>query len=310
MSKHDAFDKNTRIKQAIIEHGLPLTFFSTVEQFYRPLAQQLYLDFTQGLENTAKRGTQFIGIQGSQGSGKSTCADFLKLLLELECGLRVLVASIDDFYLTLAQRQALAESTHPLFITRGVPGTHDVAMMQAMFDAAEQQAAFTVPVFDKSQDDRAPVKQWQHITEPVDVFILEGWCVGVTAQETPQLFEPINDLESEEDSSAEWRKHINHALQNEYAKLFARLDFLVALQAPSFECVFGWRCLQEEKMIARLTQQGGDIAMTQTPQQLKRFIAHYQRLTEHALRTMPEQADYVLWLDQHHRFTQLERQST
>ena len=34
----------------------------------------------------------------------------------------------DDFYLTQAQRQDLAQQIHPLLKSRGVPGTHDVPL--------------------------------------------------------------------------------------------------------------------------------------------------------------------------------------
>ena len=37
--------------------------------------------------------------------------------------------SIDDFYLTRAERKKLGEQVHPLMETRGVPGTHDVQML-------------------------------------------------------------------------------------------------------------------------------------------------------------------------------------
>src|SRR5689334_11864372 len=69
-----------------------------------------------------------IGINGAQGSGKSTLAALLHDLLEDGAGLRTVVLSIDDFYRTRAERQGLAREVHPLLETRGVPGTHDVAL--------------------------------------------------------------------------------------------------------------------------------------------------------------------------------------
>ncbi len=72
-------------------------------------------------------GLTVIGIAGAQGSGKSTLVRDLAERLAGD-GLRVATLSLDDLYLTRAVRQDLAARVHPLFATRGVPGTHDVAL--------------------------------------------------------------------------------------------------------------------------------------------------------------------------------------
>lgn len=296
---------HSKIHQTILNHGLLPEFSTTVSDFYTPLASHLYHDMSQLAQSSKTSKPQFIGIQGSQGSGKSTCADFLKVILETEYDLKVLVVSIDDFYLTLAERQHLAQTVHPLLITRGVPGTHDVNMMQTMFDHALQQQRFKVPVFNKAKDDRADESQWQKNDSPLDVIILEGWCVGIPAQASDKLDEPLNALEHDEDPAGEWRQLVNQKLARDYQHLFSRLDHLVTLQVPSFNCVYEWRLLQEKKMIDRLTQLGHDTSKAQSPEQLKRFIAHYQRLTEHACDIMPDIAHYVLWIDKQHHITRL-----
>lgn len=291
----------SHISEAIAEQALPTHFQHTVTDYYWPLAQALKQRISH---NQATH--MFIGIQGSQGSGKSTCASFIKLLLEAEFGLRVLVASIDDFYLSKVERDSLAHSVHPLFATRGVPGTHDVAMMHAVFDSVVKGDAFSVPVFNKADDDRAPREQWQTIDHAVDVVILEGWCVGIGPQNEKALGKAVNSLEANEDAEQRWRNEVNRALAEEYRDLFSRLDVLVALQAPSFDCVLGWRQLQERKMIDKLEAQGQSTQMTLNPTQIERFIAHYQRLTEHALQSLPARADFLLRLDEHHQFVKFE----
>ena len=306
MSEHQAIHPNTLslIEKTIDDQGLPADFKQTVWNYYWPLAKSLAPRIEQ---HNTESGAAFIGVQGSQGSGKSTCASFLKLLLEAELGWHVLVMSIDDFYLTKTERTELAERQHSLLQTRGVPGTHDVQMIHDAFDhAINNTTPFNVPTFNKALDDRAPKSDWQTVDRPVDVVILEGWCVGITAEEHSALEVDVNALEQLEDANKLWRKEINRALGGEYKKLYQRLDILVTLQAPSFANVLGWRQLQESKMIEKFQSEGKSTAQCQTPEQIKRFISHYQRLTEHALRTMPEIADYVLWLGQDHRFTKLD----
>jgi len=76
--------------------------------------------------------TILVGLSGTQASGKSHTAARLAEQLGHE-GIRVAVRSLDDFYLTRAERQHLATSVHPLLKTRGVPGTHDFALIQETF---------------------------------------------------------------------------------------------------------------------------------------------------------------------------------
>src|SRR5689334_18588644 len=66
-----------------------------------------------------------FGVCGSQGLGKSTLARVLKEALLEAHGLSVAVLSLDDLYLSSAERARLARDVHPLLKTRGVPGTHD-----------------------------------------------------------------------------------------------------------------------------------------------------------------------------------------
>lgn len=290
------------INDAIKKHRLPSGFITTVNEYYLPLCSQIASQFA--IVTGAPR-RYFVGIQGTQGSGKSTCAAFVKMLLESEFGYRVLVASIDDFYLSLAERQELANSVHPLLLTRGVPGTHDVGLMKQLLLDTEKEQEFSVPSFNKATDDRFPTSEWPQYQGPFDIVILEGWCVGVPPQNEAALSKPINDFEQQEDSSQQWRRHVNEALSGGYQEVFRPLDMLIALQAPSFDCVYQWRALQEQKMIDKLRSEGRDTSSTMNPAQLKRFISHYQRLTEHALDVLPSVADVVLYLDEDHHFTHM-----
>jgi D-glycerate 3-kinase len=250
-------------------------------------AEVLQAAIRQRLESGA--GRLFVaGICGAQGSGKSTVAEALKQRFEAE-GRRVAVLSLDDLYRTRAEREALAALVHPLLLTRGVPGTHDVALGLETIAALERGEAAALPRFDKAADDRLSQCDWPLAPEGTELLILEGWCVGARPQDEAALAEPVNALEREEDPQAIWRRFANAALAGDYQRLFARIDLLALLAAPSFDCVFGWRRQQEDALRAR---SGSGMSGAQ----LLRFVQHYERLTRHILREMPARADLVLEL--------------
>ncbi len=218
-----------------------------------------------------------VGLSGPQGSGKTTTAARLRDGLA-ERGLTCAVLSLDDFYLTRRERALLAATTHHLLATRGVPGTHDLAMMMATLVAlakAGDGQATPLPVFDKAQDDRAPRDAWPVFGGRPDAIILEGWCVGAAPQDQGDLAAPINDLEAAEDADGAWRAYVNDQLAGPYRQAFAAFDLMVALVAPSFECVFAWRAQQE----AALRERNPDSQHVMSDAQLGRFIAHYERIT-------------------------------
>jgi D-glycerate 3-kinase len=244
------------------------------------------------------------GLCGSQGSGKSTMAAFLKALL-LAQGLKAEILSLDDLYLTLPERERLAAEVHPLLKTRGVPGTHDVGLGHALLDVlTEGSAEVSMPRFDKAEDTRAPASAWPRVHSPVDVVLFEGWCVGALPQAEAQLAAPVNALERDEDEGGVWRRYVNARLQGDYAGLYARIDILAMLKAPSFDAVYGWRSLQEKKLADKVKRHGLAGAKVMDALQIRRFLMFYQRLTEWILEEMPGRADILMPLDEDHRITE------
>ena len=237
-----------------------------------------------------------VGLCGAQGSGKSTAAAVLCELLGQQ-DLAALAVSIDDFYLPHAQRQELARRVHPLLATRGVPGTHDVELAQAVIESLAEPGETAVPVFDKATDDRRPRRDWRKTTGSLRAVILEGWCVGARPETAAQLAQPLNALERDEDGEGRWRGYVNAALQGPYSALFARLSPLVLLAAPSFDVVLRWRTEQERKLRERLQREGGDASRVMDDAQIARFISHYERITRHILSEMPARADHLIALD-------------
>lgn len=246
-----------------------------------------------------------VGICGAQGSGKSTVSRELKMAFEAK-GERVAVLSIDDLYLGRAARTKLAADVHPLFITRGVPGTHDVALGLDLLTAMKVGQTVRLPRFDKASDEPLPADEWLEVTAP-SLILFEGWCVGAHAQANADLATPVNALEAWEDGDAVWRSHVNNALKGPYARLFAAIDRLVLLAAPDFAVVQNWRGQQERSLRKRLIREGRDPALAMSDDALRRFIAHYQRLTTHILREMPGRADLVLRLDEARRIVNVHK---
>ena len=252
---------------------------------------------TQSLAQRAKTADTppLIGFSGCQGSGKSTLVALMAKVMREVYGVSTVVLSLDDFYLTKAARAALAESIHPLFATRGVPGTHDLGLLNATISALRQPSgAVPVPAFDKALDDRTEIVHWRQVSAPVQLILLEGWCVGLLPQSESELESPINPMEAEQDPSLVWRREVNRQLANGYAHLFGELDALLLLQAPSFDAVFEWRWQQEQRLSEQFQQDHPDRPdPTMSRSEVADFVLHYQRLTEHALQTPPDRADFV-----------------
>ncbi len=289
-----------QLQQQIKQFDLPDTFMQSVEDYLLPLARHI------SAQAKLRDKSMLISINGSQGSGKSTMTVFLKLILQHHFNLSSAVVSIDDFYLTRAQRQQLAQKIHPLFETRGVPGTHDIGLAQTTLQRLKDcspQLPCRIPVFDKSIDDRADEALWPIIKSPVDVILFEGWCNHAPPQSDQQLLDPINDLEKLEDPQAVWRKYVNQQLHEYHVNLFSKADMLIFMQIPSFEKVYEWRGLQEHKLkkSAGESRQG---VMDQ--QQLRRFIQHYERITRSCLKELPDTADIILTIDDDHRIAYMQ----
>ena len=94
-----------------------------LNKFYLPLSEWIYSIYSKDFK------TKIIGLSGGQGAGKSTITGILKLILKKKYGLNLCVFSIDDFYKTKNERLRMSKKKHPLFITRGVPGTHDITLL-------------------------------------------------------------------------------------------------------------------------------------------------------------------------------------
>ena len=265
---------------------------SQLNKFYIPISKMIKDEYLK------KQKTKVIGLTGGQGTGKSTISNILKIILKEAYKLDTVIFSIDDFYKTLNNRKIMSKKINDLFLTRGVPGTHDTKLLYRCIKNLKNDKFknFMIPKFDKSIDDRLPKNKWLKIKKKPNIVIFEGWCVGVTAQRKKDLTNPINRLEKQKDKKKIWRQKVNFELKKNYKKIFNLIDKLIFLKVPSFKYVFKWRLLQEKKL--RITSKG---KKTMTDKQIKNFIMYYERLTKHMLKTLPQKADTTIDIDFKHR---------
>lgn len=282
------------LQQEILQRNLPSDFMDTVENSYLPVAEEI-----RRLREIEKDNL-VVNFNGSQGSGKSTITAFLRLILIYQFNLNTVEISIDDFYHTHQKRQQLASEIHPLFQTRGVPGTHDVELACETLACLAQCCkahVCAIPRFNKAIDDRDDKENWPVVNEAVDIVLFEGWCNHAPVLSNEELESPINELESNEDSDGVWRTYANEQLKIYHHRLFNQTNVLIYLQIPSFEKVFEWRGLQEQKLAQ---SSGNKNHAVMDEKQLLRFIQHYERITRSCLEALPSKADIVLKLDANH----------
>jgi len=294
------------VQAAITRLALPASYLRAVEGVVCALAAEI------SNHHQAAGRPIVVGLNGSQGSGKSTVSEFLKLSLELLHNLPTAIMSLDDIYLAKSAREKLALKVHPLLKTRGVPGTHQISLGLETIDSlinASDASRSLLPGFDKSIDDVTPRSSWRQFQGRAEVVILEGWCVAARAQSEGALLEPVNTLELNEDSRGVWRNYVNTQLESHYPVLFNKIDFNVMLKAPDFDCVFGWRLLQEQKLMAQVKNLGRRQEAKQGllgEAELKCFLMHYERLTRFMLTDLPDRMDAVIPVSRDHRLLNLE----
>lgn len=255
-----------------------------------------WLDVALALPRVRGRPPVFA-IAGLQGTGKSTLAAQLQALGAAR-GKRVVVLSIDDFYLTRRERLALGRRVHPLLAKRGPPGTHNVALACATVDALRALRPgdiARVPRFDKIADRRLPPSRWTQVRVLPDLIVFEGWFLKVPPEDAAALRRPLNALERDEDPDGTWRRYCNDALAR-YAPLWKRLDTLLFLQGPGFAQVPAWRWQQERTLQAKHPRRQ---AMTRA--QVGRFVLFFERVSRHAWRTLPALADATVRIDARRR---------
>ena len=240
-----------------------------------------------------KRKNIFCLISGPQGSGKTTFSSHVKSTLQKN-KLKVLVLSIDNFYLSKKDRQNLSNKTSNLFLTRGVPGTHNLKLLKEVVQKfkSKNKGKFKLPLFSKGHDDILKSK-FIDLNFPYDVFILEGWCVGYQGSSKSRLKKPVNQMEKSLDQNLKWRSYVNKMSKKYASLIYKKSDFSIFLKIPSFNQVFYWRKKQEQQIPKKLRMNNN---------QLKKFISFYQRITMDLLKDYKKCFKSFISIDSKHNF--------
>ena len=248
-----------------------------------------------------KKKPYFVGLAGGQGTGKTTISSIIKIILTKYFKLKVFRISIDDFYKTRKERISLAKRVHPMLLTRGVPGTHDINMMLSFFRKVKNKnfKRLRLPTFNKAIDDRFNKKYWYDLKDKPDVIIFEGWCVGAKSEKKNSLMKSINSMEKSKDQKKIWRRYVNQQLKTKYKKLYSQLNCLIFLKANNFKLLQKWRLKQERKLW--LNSKKNSNLKIMNKEDVINFMQTYQRITQNMFKYMPKYASIILSLNSNHQ---------
>ena len=243
----------------------------------------------------------FVGLAGGQGTGKTTSSSLIEIILTKYFKLKVFRISIDDFYKTRKERISLSKRVHPMLLTRGVPGTHDINMMLKFFKKVKSKKfkRLKLPTFNKAIDDRYNKKYWYDLKKKPDVIIFEGWCVGAKPEGNNTLNKTINLMEKNKDKKRIWRKYVNQQLKSKYKKLYSQLNCLIYLKAKNFSLLQKWRLKQERKLLVNSKKNSKLKIMNK--EDVLSFMQTYQRITQNMFKNMPQYASIIINLNSNHQ---------
>lgn len=271
-------------------HLQPSQLLETLWNLWLPLALQI-ASYRQQQSSPLIQ-----GILGGQGTGKTTLAAILTLILD-QLGYRTLSLSLDDLYKTYSDRLILKQQD-PRILWRGPPGTHDIQLGLTLLDCLPQSNLSTpiaVPRFDKSACGGAGDRQAPQVVQGADIVLFEGWFVGVRPINPTAFDTAPPPIETAADQ--EFARDMNAHLQN-YVPLWEKLDRLILLYPSDFRRSLEWRRQAEHQMIAT-----GKSGMTDA--EIEEFVRYFWRslhpeLFIKPLTNYPSYVDLVIEINSDH----------
>lgn len=257
-----------------------MTVVETVVEFLKPI-------LADKLKNP-KLKPIVIGVEGPQGSGKTTASARIRQeLSKIYSSSNIVQFSMDDFYLTHQQQQIVnaANKDNKLLQGRGLPGTHDTEFLLKTLDdlvgLEQKDKTILIPVYDKSaysgKGDRKPVADWIPVSKPIDLIIFEGWFNGYTSiSENTKLTDKWRKIKKDQVINKNGKfNHItdqnlisvNDNLKN-YEKIWDYFDYFICLKTPDIKNVYSWRLQQEHDLIS-------STATGMTDDEVEKFVDRY-----------------------------------
>lgn len=247
--------------------------------------------------------SKMILISGSQGIGKTSYMNLIEQVGLKFFNKRILNLSLDHFYLDKKERKRLSLDVHPLLITRGVPGTHDIKLLQSIINQFKKSKyPLELPIFNKLEDKRKKITK--KITKKCDILILEGWCVSCTPISNNYLYKNINLIEKKFDKNKKWRNYYNKQLKTKYFKLFNLFNYNIFFKTSSFSNVLKWR-IRQEKLLKKINR--NRISSGMSNNEIMNFIQYYEKITRWMLNTMPSLANIVLYVNKNQKITKIKK---
>ena len=245
--------------------------------------------------------TPIQGILGGQGTGKSSLASILRLLLG-HLDYSTVNLSLDDIYKTHAERLSL-QKIDPRLIWRGPPGTHDIYLgLQVLENCLQKDISesILIPRFNKYSHDGEGDRGEPEALDKADIVLFEGWFVGVRPIEETVFDHPLEPIESQKD--IRFAKDNNERLKA-YMPLWDKLDSLFMLYPVDYRFSKQWRKEAEQKMIA-----SGKTGMSD--QEIANFVDYFWRalhpeLFITPLIKQPNLVDLVIEIDKNHQYSKI-----
>ena len=279
------------MKVKLIENTIKEEFYNISGRILKlPDIEKIYMPLFKKI-----RSKKMIMIAGSQGSGKSSLSELIRVIYKKHYKKKVAIISIDDFYHSIKKRNQISRDMHPLFSVRGVPGTHDITLLRnVLWKIKKKQFPIYLPIFDKTKDAR---KKYRKKISSSDLVIFEGWCVGASPLPNEYLFKNINIIEKDSDKQNIWRKNYNRYLKD-YQDLFKLFNYYIYILTPSWENVISWKYKQELK----LRSQKSNLKLLS---KLKEFIMYYEKITRWMMKTSKLNSNILIKVDKYQKFQKI-----
>ena len=279
------------MKEKLIENSIKEEFYNISGRILKlPDIEKIYMPLFKKI-----RSKKMIMIAGSQGSGKSSLSELIRVIYKKHYKKKVTIISIDDFYHSIKKRNQISRDIHPLFSVRGVPGTHDITLLRnILWKIKKKQFPIYLPIFDKTKDAR---KKYRKKISSSDLVILEGWCVGASPLPNDYLFKNINIIEKDSDRQNIWRKNYNRYLKD-YQDLFKLFNYYIYILTPSWENVISWKYKQELK----LRSQKSNLKLLS---KLKKFIMYYEKITRWMMKNSKLNCNILIKIDKKQKFQKI-----